>query len=32
MKKFLLLTWLIVCAVLAFSQNRVITGKVTTEG
>jgi TonB-dependent SusC/RagA subfamily outer membrane receptor len=31
MKKFLILTWLTVCTVLAFSQTRVVTGKVTNE-
>ncbi|HEX8315051.1 MAG TPA: SusC/RagA family TonB-linked outer membrane protein [Flavisolibacter sp.] len=31
MKKFLIVTWLILCSVLAFSQTRVITGKVSSE-
>ncbi|HEX8333841.1 MAG TPA: SusC/RagA family TonB-linked outer membrane protein, partial [Segetibacter sp.] len=31
MRKFLTLTWLMLCSVLAFSQARPITGRVTSE-
>ncbi len=32
MRKLLMLTWLILCSVLAFSQTRIVTGKVTDPG
>ncbi|MDB5232395.1 MAG: SusC/RagA family TonB-linked outer membrane protein [Chitinophagaceae bacterium] len=31
MRKILMFTWLMLCAALAFSQTRVVTGKVTSE-
>lgn len=31
MRKLLILTWLMFCCVLAFSQSRIITGKVTDD-
>jgi len=31
MKKFLVITWLLLCTTCAFSQQRAITGKVTNE-